>query len=144
MQIKQISEVAFRLVQPWQMREQMQLQTIHLLSMMQPPKLLYVQLDIPVIHRALNALVRVNSKLGRQNPHCKQLQCVVACYLVSMLLLKCVADLIISALFSIIHILFHNNIYYQKSQNYSHIIPASFHPCVLCFAQAACVYPWLI
>ena len=44
-----------------------------------------------------NALVNVNAKLGRWNWHCKHLQCVVACYLVSMLLLK-VDDLIISAL----------------------------------------------
>ena len=42
-----------------------------------------------------NALVNVNSKLGRWNLHCKELQCVVAYYLVSMVLLKCVDNLII-------------------------------------------------
>ena len=76
---------------------------------MSPCKLLYVQVDTHVIHEALNAL-EVNSKLGRWNSHCKYLLCVVACYLVSILLLKCLDDLIIPAsIFSIIPKLFRNN-----------------------------------
>ena len=41
-----------------------------------------------MIHGALNALVKVNAKLGRLDSHCKELQCVIACYLVSTVLLK--------------------------------------------------------
>ena len=52
----------------------------------------------------------------------RKVRCVVACYLVSMLLLKCADNLIIPALFMIIpnysHII-------SEWQNYSCIIPAS-------------------
>ena len=46
--------------------------------------------------------VKVNSKLGKWSFYCKYLQCVVACFLISMLLLECVGNLIIPALFSFI------------------------------------------
>ena len=46
----------------------------------------------------LKCTVKVDTKLGRQNSQCKQLQCIVGCYLASMLLLKCVDDLIILVL----------------------------------------------
>ena len=67
-------------------------------------------MDTHTIDRALNALVNVNSKLGRWKFHCKKLEYVVAFYLVSMLLLKYVDDL------SIILI-------YAQLFNYAGIIP---------------------
>ena len=48
----------------------------------------YVQVDTHVIYRALNALVNVNSKLEDGICIVSKLQFVVACYLVSMLLLN--------------------------------------------------------
>ena len=54
-----------------------------------------------MIHRASNALSRL-TLTQKKKLHCKQLRCVVAFYLVSMLLLKCVDDLIIPTLFSFI------------------------------------------
>ena len=52
-----------------------------------------------MIHGALNALGKVNCKLGRLDLHCKELQCVITCYLVSTVLLKYVDVLIFSTLF---------------------------------------------
>ena len=71
---------------------------------------LYVTLDTHIIHRALNALVKVkvNSMLLIQNLHCIYNYSVflLVMYLVSLLLLKYADDLIIitfySQLFSII------------------------------------------
>ena len=107
-QVKQMNDLAFPLVQSQQ---------------------IYVQVDTQVIHTALNAFVKINSKLGRRNLHCKQLQCVAARQLVSVLLLKYVDDLIILALFlnhfQIIPEYFQNSSCYQNSQTYSCIIPTS-------------------
>ena len=68
--------------------------------------LLYVTLDIHMIHRALNALVhvklKVNSTLERQNLHCicSYSVLLLIMYLVSLLLLKYADDLIIVILYS--------------------------------------------
>ena len=44
--------------------------------------------------QSFKSIAKVNTKLRRQNLICKQLHCVFACYLVSMLLFKCVDDLL--------------------------------------------------